>query len=289
MEDMFKKFANMAMECFDDNEKKVLGFDTKDVDRKQLDEAFVGNASMYSNTINGVSISKLSSKDSDSEVAFVFEDEQDATNMYDFFINNGLLIPGEVALRNIGEEHTVVFMPSVLVNKPELIQGALLAYEDRLDFSDEDSDYAFESFIDEMDNLLNEVTVSGASKMTMKGNPFHNKGDGKFTSPSDHMGSKGGSWSDGRRKLKFLGSGKDKKGGPMAKYGSTKHPCGRAAREIGKNVRCWDGSDLSAGQRVGKLLKGKKVRKEDLSIMDKAFLMEMRAKYRRLDSLFMDI
>jgi hypothetical protein len=281
MEDMFKKFADMAMECFDDSEKKALGLGAKNNNRN-LNEAFAGNESIYSGVVNGVHLAKTKDKDSDSEVSFVFEDEQDATNMYDFFVNNQLLIPGEIVLRNIDEEHVVAFMPSVLVNKPELIHGALLAYEDQLDLSEEDSNYAFESFVDEISNLISEVTVSGAAKETMKGNPFHGKNNGKFTSPSDHMGSKGGSWSDGRRKLKFLGSGKDKKGGPMAKYGSTKHPCGRAAREVGKNVRCWDGSELSAGQRVKELLKGKKVRKEDLSIMDKAFLMEMRARYRRL-------
>jgi hypothetical protein len=282
MEDMFKKFAGMAMECFDDTEKKALGLNTMGVNQKQLDESFVGNVSAYSNRVNGMKLAKVKDKDSDSEVAFVFEDEQDASDMYDFFVNNQLLIPGEIVFRNIDEEHVVAFMPSVLVNKPELIQGALLAYEEQLDLSEEDDDYAFESFVDEMSNLLSEVTVSGAAKDTMKGNPFHSKNNGKFTSPSDHMGSKGGSWSDGRRKLKFLGSGKDKKGGPMAKYGSTKHPCGRAAREVGKNVRCWDGSELSAGQRVGKMLKSKKTRNENLSIMDKAFLMEMRAKYRRM-------
>lgn len=281
MEDMFKKFADMTLACCDDSEKKALGFDSK-YDKGRLDEAFVGNASLYSNRINGVQLAKIKDKDSDGEVSFVFEDEQDASDMYDFFVNNQLLVPGEIVLRNVDEEHVVAFMPSVLVNKPELIQGALLAYEDQLDLSEEDGDYAFESFVDEVSNLISEVTVSGAAKDTMKGNPFHSKNNGKFTSPSDHMGAKGGSWSDGRRKLKFLGSGKDKKGGPMAKYGSTKHPCGRAARAVGKDVRCWDGSELSAGQKVAKMLKGKKVRKEDLSMMDKVFLMEMRAKYRRL-------
>ena len=34
---------------------------------------------------------------------------------------------------------------------------------------------------------------------------------------------------------------KSKKGDMVVHFASTKHPCGRAARKKGKDIRCWDG------------------------------------------------
>ena len=74
----------------------------------------------------------------------------------------------------------------------------------------------------------------------------------------------------------------------LVKYGSTKHPCGRAARKKGLDVRCWDGKGASGstlsriGAKISGIMKGKKRAKEDINIADLSFIMEMRAKYNNM-------
>jgi hypothetical protein len=278
----FEKFADMAMKAFTEEEKVVMGVGNK---KASIDEdaGFISRVANFNDLLlEGVDLKPVNAIDSgDGELVFMFEDEEDAGNLYSFMTENGLLHAGEITISESDLGMEVSFTRSVMENKPELIQAALLAYEGKLSFDEEDDTYQFESVIEDIGNYLSEVTVSGAGKTSMKGNPFHDKKTGLFVNPTRHIKAKGGSWSDGRRKLKFLGAGKDKKKQAMAKYGSTKHPCGRAARRMGKNIRCWDGAVLTPAQQMAKMLKGMKVR-EGFDMMDKALLMEMRAKYRKL-------
>jgi len=277
----FEVFADMALRAFSDEEKTVMGIADK---KESLDEDFISNVVKFNNSIlENAELKPLNVvDDGDGELVFVFEGVEDAENLYSFMTENGLLHAGEITICESEDGMEVSFTRQVLEKKPELIQASLLAYEKQLSFDDDEDTYQFESVIEDIGEYLSEVTVSGAGKTTMKGNPFHDKKTGLFVNPERHMKTKGGSWSDGKRKLKFLGSGKDKNKKAMAKYGSTKHPCGRAARAVGKNIRCWDGAVLTPAQRMAKMLKGMKVR-EGFDIADKALLMEMRAKYRRLN------
>jgi hypothetical protein len=181
--------------------------------------------------------------------------------------------------------------------KPELIQAALLAYEDRLYVETEDELKAFEDVIEGLTDLLEAsgTRTSGAPKRKKgMGNPFHDRDDGKFSGAESHASKGGGSWAIGKRKLKFTGKGKNKDGGLLVKYGSTKHPCGRAARKQNKDVRCWDGTEIESvenndtviegriGKRLSRIMKGKKITKEGINIADLSFIMEMRAKYNNM-------
>lgn len=214
-------------------------------------------------------------------VLFEFEDKDDARDIYNFCVEEGLTEVGEIFVEE-GENSSVLIMGGSFVeSKPELMQGILLAYEDKLEIETDDDVDNFEDFIDNFTDILNEesVTTSGAPKRKKgMGNPFHSKEDGKFTGAKNHAKEQGGSWAIGKRKFKFTKAGKTKSGGILAKYGSTKHPCGRAAREKGKDVRCWDGNK-GAGFLVAKALGKKKRRKEDYDIADITNIMEMRHRY----------
>jgi len=225
----------------------------------------------------------LHGKESDGELVFSFEDKEDAVDLYNFFTEMKLLEPGEIQLRAIEEQYSVAFMPSVVIAKPEMIQAALLHYEEQMEV-DESEEEAFESFISGMTELIEAsvVKTSGAPKRKKgMGNPFHNKDTGKFDGVRDQAKKGGGSWAIGKVKLKFTGKGKTKEGGLLGKYGSTKHPCGRAARKAGSTTRCWDGKE-GAGARVARVLGKKKRAKEDLNIADLSIILEMRSLYKQL-------
>lgn len=215
------------------------------------------------------------------EIILAFEDKADAEHLYDFLTDMGILDDDEVSIKSGKGETMVIFEPSVLVSNPEVIQVAILAYESQLDAEDDDDIAAFESVISELTDALNgelneakkNTYISDAPKMK-RGNPFHSKRTGYFTRSSDHAKSGGGSWSDGRKKLRFAGKSKTNTGEVMIKYGKTKNPCGRAARAVGKNRRCWDGAEVAA-RRVAKVVQ-KRRRNESITVGDYALIMEMK-------------
>ena len=212
-------------------------------------------------------------KESDAEIMFNFEDWEDAQVLYDFIVEAGLLVPGEVVLRHEEGQNGVHFAPHVLVMKPDVIQAAMMAYQDVVL---EDSAEVFNDITEGIGIALNERTVtSGAPKRKKKmGNPFHDMDTGKFTGAQNSIDSKGGgSWAIGKTKLKYTGAKKSKKGDLVVNFGSTKHPCGRAARAKGKDVRCWDGKE-GAGFKIARLL-GKKKRREDFDVYDGNVLTEI--------------
>jgi hypothetical protein len=295
MEDI-AKFRILTEQVLSEDEKKFTGIGLQNKQRRELDEEVVGYK--IESSRNEEVPSLVSDNDND-ELVFVFEDEEDAVDMYSFFVESKFLDVGEIVLRNVNEEHTVSFNSNVITMKPELIQAALLTYEDRLHVETEDELKAFEDVIEGLTDLLeaSSTRTSGAPKRKKgMGNPFHDKDDGKFTGAERHASEKGGSWAIGKRKLKFVGKGKNKDGGLLVKYGSTKHPCGRAAREKDKDIRCWDGTEFEVesvnnndtviegriGKRLSRIMKGKKITKEDINIADLSFMMEMRAKYNSM-------
>lgn len=213
-------------------------------------------------------------KESDAEIMFNFEDWEDAQVLYDFIIESGLLVPGEVVLRHEEGQNGVHFAPHVLVMKPDVIHAAMLAYQDVVL---EDSAEVFNDITEGVGLVLTERTLtSGAPKRKAgMGNPFHDKDDGKFTGAKSSIDGKGGgSWAIGKTKLKYTGAKKSKKGDLVVNFGSTKHPCGRAARKNGKDVRCWDGGE-GAGFKIARLL-GKKKRRESMDVHDGNLMTEIR-------------
>lgn len=275
------RFLDSAHGVFSDDEKASIGFGQESDQRENLDEAAI-SVTRTINSYEGQSrvLTPYQGKDSDSEIVFHFEDSSDAHVLYNFVIESGLLESGEVVLREIEGQSYVAFMPSVVVGKPEVIQAAMMAYEEQMEFSEDEDEEAFEDLVGGLTDLLTEAPnkTAGAPKRKKKmGNPFHDKDTGKFSGVSRHASDGGGSWAYKKTKLKFTGKGKTKEGGLLGKYGSTKHPCGRAARAKGKDVRCWDGKK-GKGSRVAEAIE-KKLRGEELSIIDLSVIMEMRAKY----------
>lgn len=174
-------------------------------------------------------------KDADSEVIFSFEDYDDAADLYEFMVENELMVPGEIVLRSARGHHTVHFSPMTVIAKPELIQAALMRYEEQVE---EESIDAYESV---MEDTIDVLTEAKSNAPDVDFNIYHDK-EGRFSGASSIARRKGGSYSDSNRKGKFTGKGK----GGLIKFGSTKHPCGRAARSAGENRRCWDGSKMES-------------------------------------------
>lgn len=221
-------------------------------------------------------------KESDSELWFTFESAEDARVLYDFAVNDLGLVPGEVKLHESEHQHSVHFAPMVIVNKPEVIQGFLVAYEEFLEDDDETVE-AFEAvatgvlYDDLLDEAAKGVSVSGAPNKQRKGNPYHGV-DGKFTDRQTLAGSKKGSWSNSKARLKVGKVKKNKSGGTNVMFTATKLPCGRAARKAGKDIRCYDGKK-GAAWVIGKVL-GKKARGEAVEELDRVRLEAVAATMR---------
>lgn len=280
MENDILKFVKGTETSIGDADKRSIGFGMENRRRRYLDEAAVSVTRSIGSYEGSNVLTKYQGKDSDSEIVFFFEDREDAGVLYRFVIESRLLDPGEVVLRDIEGQYSVAFMPSVVVGKPEVIQAAMMAYEEQMEFSEEEDEEAFEGLVSGLTDLLLEAPnkTSGAPKRKKgMGNPFHDKNTGKFAGVDRHVADGGGSWAIKKTKLKFTGKGKTKEGGTLGKYGSTKHPCGRAARSQGKDVRCWDGKK-GRGFRVAEAI-GKMRRGEDLSMIDMSAILEMRSKY----------
>ena len=286
-QDLIIKFRDQANDSFSDQEKKIMGVGGREKQRQALDET-VGNdvVKSYNRPDASRPLKPFQGKNSDGELVFVFEDREDAVDLYNFFLETKLLEAGEVVFRNIEGMTSVAFMPHVMITKPEMVQAALMFYEDQMDIDMDDKEAYedFQEFSSLLTDQLNEaeryLTMGAPKRKPGGGNPFHNKNTGKFSGSADQISNKGGSWAKGKTKLKFTGKGKGKKKGTtLVKFGSTKHPCGRAAREKGKDIRCWDG-EKGAGFRTAKVMSKKKRAKEDLNIADLSLIMEMRAKYK---------
>lgn len=225
-------------------------------------------------------------KESDGEIMFNFESAIDAQDLYDFVLETGLVTPGEVKLYMSEHQTSVHFAPSVLVQKPDVIQMALIAFEEQ----------AMEESLPAMDALAEAVSAVLEARPQVKAirgsaepragrgadfNPFHDT-RGNFTTREGTMN--GGSWSDG------VGKGsrhmKATKKGKKLHFAATKLPCGRAARAAGKNTRCWDGQSIGGGmaRAFGKKRRETKPRlmpgvKESYSVADRAAINECLALY----------
>jgi hypothetical protein len=259
-----------------DEEKRLLGFGDEAKNRRRAMEVLVEEVTlrdMASDEFQAIPARDGHRKDripsqgkeADSEVVFEFEDREDAQTIYDFMVENNLLIPGEISLRDIEGQASIALSLNTIVTKPEMIQVIMQTVEA---YVSEDTAEEFLAFDDDMIELseaaLTEQGTEGAPK-DVKGNPFHDRDTGKFTGRKALAAKKSGSWAMGKRKLKVTGLRKGK-----IHFGSTSHPCGRAARAKGKTTRCWDGKP-GPWARVSATL-GKKARKESLDDSDKLFL-----------------
>jgi hypothetical protein len=233
-------------------------------------------------------------KESDGELMFSFESAMDAQDLYDFVLETGLLTPGEVKLHMSEHQTSVHFAPSVLVQKPEIIQMALLSYHEQ---ATEESIEAMADLVEEVNVIMEKKKATGRASGEPKTgrvdfNPFHDRG-GQFTNREGTKG--GGSWSDGAKKgsRKLAASKK----GKNLHFVATKLPCGRSAREVGKNIRCWDGRTVGGKLRSAsdKLKRDSKERlmpgvKESLNRDDLAVINDCLAMYgskKRLSESFL--
>jgi len=275
-----KEMAKKVDGILTDEERVLLGLDPRDdtvlrARAKQLIENNLAQSMTLTPLVDMKDKKTLhpwQGKESDSEIAFNFENVMDAQILYDFVTNTGLLEPGEVKMHISERQFSIHIAPSVMINKPEVIQATLLAYYDYIDDTEE-NDEAMESLVHDLDLILVERTkVSGAPKGRTKGNPFHHFKTGKFSSAKNIDGEGGGSFAVGKTKLKYTGAKKSKKGDTVVNFASTKHPCGRAARKKGKDVRCWDG-EKGMGFRLAKVM-GKRIKNEEISDDDLRGMIE---------------
>jgi len=274
MDNELKRLADIVDGIISPEERVAMGIDPEDdsdlrTRAKQLVEADIARSMTLEPLVKMVSKKTLypwQGKEADSEIAFNFESVMDAQQLYDFVVNTGLLEPGEIKLNVTEHQTSVHFMSHVMVTKPEVLQAALLAYYDYVE-DGEQNDETFESLVQDLDEILTErVKVSGAPK-GKKGNPFHNKETGKFSGGEAIASDDGGSFAVGKTKLKFAKSKKSKGGDTVVHFASTKHPCGRAARKEGKDIRCWDGKKgmgIRLAKVMGKRIKGEEITDDDL-------------------------
>jgi len=282
------KFMEQAKAFFDEEDAELLGLNSEKRNQRLDEDVRLSRVGVA--PPSGEFLRTIHGKESDSELVLVFESPEDAMNLYSFIVDNGLLEAGEVMYRDIEGQYSVAFMSHVPVQRPEIIQAALMAYEDQMEpMEDGDEMDAFEDLIADLSDRIDETnnTVSGAPKRKKgMGNPFHDKKDGKFSGVADHAAKKGGSWSIGKTKLKFAKAGKGSKGGILGKYAATKLPCGRAARKKGKNVRCWDGSSggdeafVPAGARLAEAIRSR-ADGTKMSMATIALVMGLKDKYGR--------
>lgn len=242
--------------CLSEAERKLLGFAADDSrDRamraraEQLVEDDIATNQQHlplshTRSTDRKDLRPWQGKESDAEIMFNFESLTDAQDLYDFVLETQLVTPGEIKLKVHGEgagaQYSVHFASNVLVQKPEVIQAAMIAYQDQLGEGEEE---AYEDLAQDVDTVLAEraerkASPRGSAEPGSTGrkvdfNPYHDKA-GVFTS-REGLGD-GGSWSDGKkRRLKAT------KKGAKLHFAGTKRPCGREARGKGKDIRCWDG------------------------------------------------
>lgn len=252
-------------ECMSESEKRMLGITPStrqdDVLRRGAVKALAEDAIATSQqhvplstarSVDRKDMRQWQGKESDGEIAFNFESAMDAQDLYDFVLETGLVTPGEVKLYMSEHQTSVHFAPSVLVQKPEVIQMALISYQEK---ATEESLATIDDLAEDVSAVLAEKAASkrGSAEPDAKRgvdfNPFHDK-QGNFTSREGVTD--GGSWSDGVEKgSKHL---KATKKGKKLHFAATKLPCGRAARKARKNIRCWDGASL--GARLAQAKKG---------------------------------
>lgn len=258
--------------CMTEAEKKILGI-IPDLEPERMfreNVARVMQEDAATINVQHVPLSKARSvdrkdlypyqgKEADGEIMFNFESLVDAQDLYDFMLETQLVTPGEIKLKvhesGAHAQYSVHFTANVLVQKPDVIQAAMIAYQDQLAEGD---DEAFEDLAEDVDAVLAERAASprgsaeprstgrGKIKAGVDFNPFHDK-RGIFTSREGL--SDGGSWSDGKkRRLKAT------RKGAKLHFAGTKRPCGREARGKGKDIRCWDGKP-GLGFEVAKAMK----------------------------------
>lgn len=252
-------------ECMSESEKRMLGITPStrqdDVLRRGAVKALAEDAIATSQqhvplstarSVDRKDMRPWQGKESDGEIMFNFESAMDAQDLYDFVLETGLVTPGEVKLYMSEHQTSVHFAPSVLVQKPEIIQMALISYHEQ---ATEESIEYLNALAEDVSTVL-EMKVKqirgSAEPYAKRGvdfNPFHGR-DGEFTTRKGTES--GGSWSDGTHKgSKHLAASKK---GKKLHFVATKLPCGRLAREAHKNTRCWDGR--SVGAKLAQAKKG---------------------------------
>ena len=307
-----KSLMEQAEGAFSDEERRILGFDADPDDFEQrLNQQGV---------VLQESVMPLQGKEADGEVVIYFDDFGDAQVLYDFVVESRLVVPGEIKIKHIEGQHSVHFSPEVYMNKPEVILMAMEAYEDMIEG---ESDEAYESFMGDLEDRVSErfelfersglakkskgaikkkkgdlkpvkpyTTYSGAPMDKAKGNPFHDADTGKSTTGAAISKREGGSWSNGKTKLKHTKTGQNKSGGPDIAFAGTKHPCGRAARKkgLGKNYgrRCWDSNIPSWVNRASESLRSvlsPSLISDGRSMGDRIVMAELRSYLQAVDSL----
>lgn len=172
-------------------------------------------------------------------IVLYFADVIDATDVQDFAVTAGQADATDVAVDYADDGGaTVTFAPGILVDNPELILGILQAYAEAVAAEDAgaaDAVWAEAVAAAEAPELFEAKKDPG---VMVKFNAFHDA-DGRMTTRQAAATLAYGTPGT-QKKWKYTGKGSF--GGKATK---TKTPCGRDARALGGDVRCWDGKVIS--------------------------------------------
>lgn len=171
-------------------------------------------------------------------IVLVFDDPIDATDVQDFAITSGQADATDVEVAYLDNgAATVTFGPGLLADNPELLLGILQAYAEQIADADAGAEAWNEAVAAATDPALYEATKKDKG-VFVKFNAFHDE-MGRMTSRNAAVSLSYGKAGD-HKKWKYTGKGSF--GGKATK---TKQPCGRLARELGGNIRCFDGQVIT--------------------------------------------
>ncbi len=289
MEDADEMIDRMK-ETLSEDDLSIIGAG-KDVRKERLEDDLMEGLRRDMESNAGTVLPRYPHKLSDGEIAFMFEDEQEANLFYDFFVENKLIEAGEILLEDGDDLTTVHILPNVIVTRPELVQAALLTYGD---IEDARSFGMFEDAVNEVGQLLFEKakTKMGGAFAEGPGNPYHDT-SGKFSNRYKLGSQKKGSVSKNGSKMRV------KAGKGKLTFVATKLGCGNTTPASGRskdfhgdheqNV-CWSAKksdyagepawpDGAAGAGIARGL-GKRVRKESLDSEDRRYIRRLAESYR---------
>ncbi len=153
--DELNGFMKKAEGAFSDQEKKLLGIGAPDEHAKRADlrKEFISKG--VANGVMTEAVRPLQGKESDSDIRFYFEDWEDAQTLYDVVLDTGLVVPGEVKIKHIEGQNIVLFASSVPILKPEVIEGAMMAFGEIM-ADDGDNEEEYEELATKMSDFIAE-------------------------------------------------------------------------------------------------------------------------------------
>jgi hypothetical protein len=127
MDSDLQKLMGLAEKCFSSEDNKAFG---RQAEVKSLMEEKIREKVVL---LEGGVLPPLQGKHGDGEVAFYFDMRGDAEDLYDFLLETQMVIPGEIRFDATEAKYSVHLTSEVVMNKPEVVHAAIMAYEHQLE------------------------------------------------------------------------------------------------------------------------------------------------------------